>query len=94
MGVLRTPGYPQDAAAWTREIAQVDGVAAARRLAPRSLLVLHGSDDDVVPVEDAYAIAAAHGSAELRIVPTAGRRLRHDPRAVASLLGWLDRQVR
>jgi putative redox protein len=94
MGVLRTPGFPEDPAAWTREIARVDGVAAAGRLAPRSLLVLHGSDDEVVPVDDARAIADAHGSAELRIVPTAGRRLRHDPRAVASLLGWLDRQVR
>lgn len=94
MGVLRTPGFPQEPVAWTRQIARVDGVADAARLAPRSLLVLHGSDDDVVPVEDARAIADAHGSAELRIVPTAGRRLRHDPRAVASLLGWLDRQVR
>jgi putative redox protein len=94
MGVLRTPGFPQDAASWTREIARVDGLADARRLAPRSLLVLHGSDDDVVPVEDAIAIADAHGDAELRVVPTAGRRLRHDPRAISSLLGWLDRQVR
>ncbi len=93
MGVLRTPGFPHDTAAWTREIANVDAVAAARRLAPRSLLVLHGSDDDVVPLEDAEAIVAAHGHAELRVVQTAGRRLRHDPRAVASLMGWLDRQL-
>ena len=31
--------------------------------------------------------------AELRLVQGAGHRLRHDPRAVATLLGWLDRQV-
>jgi hypothetical protein len=26
-------------------------------------------------------------------VPGAGHRLRHDPRAIAVLLGWLDRQA-
>ena len=34
---------------------------------------------------------AAEGVAELRVIPTAGHRLRHDPRAVALLMGWLQR---
>lgn len=93
MGVLRTPGAPKDPAAWNREIAGVDAIASARKLAPRPLLVLHGSDDDVAPIDDARILAEAHGDAELRVVLTAGRRIRHDPRAVASLLGWLDRQM-
>ena len=94
MGVIRTAGYPSDTSSWVREIARIDAPRSAGRLAPRPLLVLHGSDDNVVPVDDARAIAEAHGSAELKIVQMAGRRLRHDPRAVASLLGWLDRQMR
>ncbi|MGZ6979953.1 MAG: alpha/beta hydrolase family protein [Acidimicrobiia bacterium] len=93
LGVLRSPGAPTDPAAWAREIAEVDAVAAARKLAPRPLLVLHGSDDDVAPLDDARILAEAHGSAELRVVLTAGRRIRHDPRAIASLFGWLDRQM-
>jgi alpha/beta superfamily hydrolase len=93
MGVLRTPGAPADQAAWAREIAGVNAVGAARRLSPRPLLVLHGSDDDVAPLDDARVLAEAHGSAELRVVLTAGRRIRHDPRAIASLCGWLDRQT-
>ncbi len=56
------------------------------------LLVVHGSDDDLVPVFDARVLVDAHGDAELRIISGAGHRLRHDPRAVAVLLGWLDRQ--
>jgi putative redox protein len=28
----------------------------------------------------------------LQIIQGAGHRLRHDPRAMAMLLGWLDRQ--
>jgi putative redox protein len=81
-------------AAWGREIGTLDAVAAARRLAPRPLLVVHGSADDTVPPEDARALYEAAGpSAELRIVHAAGHRLRHDPRAVAMLLGWLERQT-
>ena len=53
---------------------------------------MHGDDDDEVPVAEARLLAAAHGSAELHIVEGAGHRLRHDPRALAVLLGWLDRQ--
>jgi putative redox protein len=37
-------------------------------------------------------LSDAHGEAELRLIPGAGHSLRHDPRAIAVLLGWLDRQ--
>jgi putative redox protein len=55
-------------------------------------MVLHGDDDESVPTADARALAEAHGSAELRIIAGAGHRLRHDPRALAVLFGWLDRE--
>jgi putative redox protein len=92
-GVLRTDGYPADPVAWTRAIANLDPLEAARRIAPREWLVVHGSDDDVVAVDDARGLASSGGErAELRIVQNGGHRLRHDPRAIAMLLGWLDRQ--
>jgi fermentation-respiration switch protein FrsA (DUF1100 family) len=56
------------------------------------LLVLHGSEDDAVPVFDARVLADAHGDADLRIIEGGPHQLRHDPRALAVLLGWLDRQ--
>ena len=65
---------------------------ASGRYAPRPLLVIHGSEDEVVPPFDARVLADAHGSAELRLINGAGHALRHDPRTVAVLLGWLDRQ--
>jgi putative redox protein len=94
MGMVRSPGFPRDAPRWAREIGTIDAIAAARRLSGRPLLVLHGIEDAEVPVEDARALADAAGSiAELRLVEAAGHRLRHDPRAIATLLGWLHRQV-
>ena len=52
---------------------------------------MHGDDDESVPTTDARQLAMAHGSAELSLFVGAGHRLRHDPRAVAVLFGWLDR---
>jgi putative redox protein len=92
MGVFESESAPGDANAWAREMADVDAVVSARRFAPRPLFIVHGTDDDVVPATDAERLASAHGSAELRVIANGGRRLRHDPRAVALLLGWLDRQ--
>jgi putative redox protein len=92
-GVLRTPEYPPDPAGWIRAIANLDPIAAAARIAPRPWLLVHGSDDDVVPVDDARRLGEAGGkSVELRIIASGQHRLRHDPRAIAGLLGWLDHQ--
>jgi len=63
------------------------------KIPPRPLLLLHGSDDDVVPLMDARTLAdAADGQVELRVISGAGHGLRHDPRAVAVLMGWMERQ--
>jgi len=77
---------------WAREMRLTKAVDHAQRLRPRPLLVVHGSADDLVPDFDARVIADAHTAAELRLLDAAGHRLRHDPRAMAILLGWLDRQ--
>ncbi len=92
IGAIRTPGFPRSFDEWSRELRRFRPVDAARRFAPRPLLVMHGDEDDSVPTVDARQLAEAHGSAELRLVVGAGHRLRHDPRAIAVLLGWLDRQ--
>lgn len=95
LGVVRDPGFPPDPVAWARELREVQPLVAAPALAGRSVLILHGDRDDTVPVADARALADAVGpGAELRIIAGAGHRLRHDPRVVALLLGWLERQQR
>ncbi|NBR66795.1 MAG: alpha/beta fold hydrolase [Actinobacteria bacterium] len=92
IGAIRRPGFPSSFDEWSRELRRFRPIDAARRFAPRPLLVMHGEDDESVPVADSRVLAEAHGSAETRIIAGAGHRLRHDPRAVAVLFGWLDRQ--
>ncbi len=81
-----------DLEAWKDDVRTIRPSAAAEALADRPLLVLHGTDDEAVPQFDGRSIADAHGGADLRIIPGAGHQLRHDPRAIAVLLGWLERR--
>ncbi|MFM7263401.1 MAG: alpha/beta hydrolase family protein [Acidimicrobiales bacterium] len=92
IGAIRRPAFPQSFDEWSRELRRFRPLEAAPRFAPRPLLVMHGEDDESVPVADSRQLAEAHGAAELRVITGAGHRLRHDPRAIAVLLGWLDRQ--
>jgi pimeloyl-ACP methyl ester carboxylesterase len=91
IGAVRTPGFPPSMDDWSRAFRRFRPTAAAARFAPRPLLVLHGEDDESVPPTDARQLVQAHGAAELALLPGAGHRLRHDPRAIAILLGWLGR---
>jgi pimeloyl-ACP methyl ester carboxylesterase len=92
VGITKANPSPAAIDGWARELRSVKAVDCAQVLAPRNLLVVHGSDDDLVPNFDARVIADAHTQAELRLLDGAGHRLRHDPRAMSILLGWLDRQ--
>ncbi|KAA0233720.1 MAG: hypothetical protein JJLCMIEE_03388 [Acidimicrobiales bacterium] len=94
VGAIRSADFPESFDRWSRQLKAHRSIACVEDLAPRPLLVVHGSDDDLVPVFDARVLSDAHASAELRIIDGAGHQLRHDPRAIAVLLGWLDRQRR
>jgi putative redox protein len=93
-GVIDEGAYSTDFDRWTSGLAGISAEHAAEALAPRPLLVVHGTDDDIVPSLDARAVAAAHGAGDLRMINRASHHLRHDPRAIAILLGWLDRRRR
>lgn len=82
------------AAFWAGELAAASPARQVARIPPRPLLIVHGTNDDVVPLTDARELAdAANASAELRVIMGAGHMLMHDPRAVALLLGWFDRHL-
>ena len=99
IGVVRTPGFPADARAWARELKETRALSLVGKIPPRPLLLVHGGDDPETPVFHARLLADAATAAseggtqvDLRVLGGAGHALRHDPRAIAVLLGWLERQ--
>jgi putative redox protein len=94
MGMIRSRDFPADLGQWARELREVKPAQLVARIPPRPLLIVHGANDDVVPMTDARELAeAANKTSELRIIGGAGHMLLHDPRAVALLLGWFDRHL-
>ena len=87
------PDEPESLTEWAREMRAQRPRDAVHKLRDRPLLILHGLNDRQVPAEDARILADQHPGAELRLIPGADHRIRHDPRAVAVLLGWLERQA-
>lgn len=93
VGVIRRPDFPADVTAWADGFTALRPDEAAAALSPRPVLIVHGAEDDEVPSSDGRVLSDAVGaSAELRVIGGAGHRLRADPRAIALLVGWLERQ--
>ena len=88
---MRKEGSPRGFEKWTEGMEAFRATEVMDQLKSRPLLVIHGQDDRLVPMFDARAIADAHASADLRILEGGGHNLRYDPRTVALLFGWLDR---
>jgi putative redox protein len=94
IGVIRDPAFPPDPEAWGRELQEIRPTALIGKIPPRPILLVHGADDSTVPLDDARVLAdAAVDAVELRVLGEAGHRLRHDPRAVALVIGWMERQA-
>ncbi|MBS1847014.1 MAG: prolyl oligopeptidase family serine peptidase [Actinobacteria bacterium] len=91
LGVIRDADFPVAGDGWAEQFRSIRPVDDAAKLASIPMLLIHGADDESVPVFDSRVLADAHGSAELRVISGAGHGLRYDPRVVAILLGWLDR---
>ena len=81
-----------DPTSWAREFETV--VTEASIVDVRvPVLVVHGTADDVVPVDHASRIAERARNAEVRILDGGAHQLRRDDRAIEAVLDWLDRTL-
>jgi len=77
---------------WLDGFKQVAPIEHIDKIAPRPLLLVHGKDDDVVPVEHVKRLYKKAGRPkEKLILPGAGHRLRQDERAIEAAMSWLVR---
>jgi alpha-beta hydrolase superfamily lysophospholipase len=91
-GMPLAPEVVEDPTAWAEEF---DGVETERSVKDVRvpILVVHGSADDVVPVDHAHRIAKNAQNADVVILDGATHQLRKEPRAVEAVREWLKAQL-
>jgi dipeptidyl aminopeptidase/acylaminoacyl peptidase len=94
IGAIRDNDFPASPQEWLQGFDAITPIHYIDKISPRPLYLIHGEDDDVVPVEHAYELyKKAKEPREMMIIPGAGHRLRLEERAVEAALNWLIRTV-
>jgi fermentation-respiration switch protein FrsA (DUF1100 family) len=90
IGTIRDSDFPSSPRQWLDGFKQVKPIDYIAWISPRPLLLVHGSRDDTVSVNDARRLYARAGEPKkLVIIEGAGHRLRRDERAMAIVRDWL-----
>jgi fermentation-respiration switch protein FrsA (DUF1100 family) len=91
IGAIRDAGFPPSIAGWFDDLRRVTPVDHVAGIAPRPLLLVHGSEDATVPVAHARELYEKAGDPKkLVIIEGAGHRLRRDERVISAVLTWLE----
>jgi fermentation-respiration switch protein FrsA (DUF1100 family) len=90
IGTIRDNNFPVSVEQWFDNFRVVSPIEYVAGIAPRPLLLVHGSKDDVVDISHARHLYQKAGEPkQLIIVDGAGHRLRRSDRAVAIVIYWL-----
>ena len=90
IGLIRDIGFPPDIRSWYNDFMELRTEYWINYIAPRPVCIVHGSDDELVPVSHAQRLYEACGCPrELKILEGAAHQLRKDPRTTATILNWL-----
>jgi fermentation-respiration switch protein FrsA (DUF1100 family) len=93
IGIIRDRGFPASNEDWIDSFWQVSPINYVSRISPRPLMLVHGDQDEVVPVSHARRLYAQAGEPkQLVIIEGAGHRLRQDEQAMDVVTRWLKSQ--
>lgn len=93
IGILRSEGFPASVEQWFGGFERISPIRFIADIAPRPLLLVHGSSDEVVHPSHARRLYDKAGEPkQLAVVDGAGHRLRLDERAVSVVIDWLKRR--
>ena len=81
-----------DPSSWVAEFETIEAESSIVKVKVPTLIV-HGTADDVVPVEHARLLAERAPRAELLVLDGAGHSLRRDETALEHVFGWLERHL-
>jgi dipeptidyl aminopeptidase/acylaminoacyl peptidase len=90
IGIIRDEAFPLSLDEWLGGLEVVSAINWIDKITPRPLLLVHGDNDETVPVEHSRRLfEKALEPKDLVIIPGAGHRLRIDEHAIMAVLDWL-----
>ena len=90
IGAIRDRDFPHSVEEWLGSFKLVSPIEYVAEIAPRTLLLVHGSQDEVVDVSHAHRLYDKAGeSKQLVIVDGAEHKLRQNEEAMAIVISWL-----
>jgi len=93
IGIIRDDDFPPSPEEWLDGFRQLTPIRWIEGISPRPLLIIHGTNDDVVDPRDAWALYEKAGQPkDIVMVEGGGHRLRVDDRAMEAALRWLQGQ--
>jgi putative redox protein len=91
IGVIRDKDFPHSADQWWGNFEQVSPIQCVDKLASRPLLIVHGEQDEIVPLSHAWSLYQKAGEPKkIVIIPGGGHKLRLDERVMEAVLRWLN----
>lgn len=90
VGIIRNTRFPSTPDWFYDELTENEAIDFVADVSPTPLLLVHGEQDDLVPVENARGLFEAAGEPKELLLLTGGEhRLRHDNRVVPVFLEWM-----
>lgn len=94
IGAIRDSDFPPSLEDWFRGLLEITPVEHIGQISPKPLLLVHGTDDQTVPVAHASRLYKAAGKPkELALLAGLGHRLRRDEGFINTLIAWLDEKT-
>jgi putative redox protein len=91
-GIIKDPAFPPSRENWKKSFQTVRPVDWIDKIPPRPLLIIHGTEDEVVDVSHAQRLyRKVKGRAEIFLIEGGEHRLRIDERAMEKALEWLKK---
>jgi len=92
VGIIRDSNFPPSVEEWARGFDEVRPVKWIHKISPRPLLIVHGDNDQTVPLSHAQELyRKAKEPKEIFIIPGAEHRLRLSEPAMSAALDWLKK---
>jgi alpha/beta superfamily hydrolase len=90
VGIIKDDGFPPSLEEWMGNFNYIYSLNWVEKLSPKPLLIMHGTQDDVVPVDSSMALYEHAGKPkDIFIIQGAGHQLRLVNEAMENALNWL-----